>query len=62
MEQGLDLHDENQEAGEEQLAALIHQAGDEARTRKQEAMDRHSKMLLAVIAEAVSKPQDSQPT
>ncbi len=45
----------SQEADEEQLKGLIKQAGDEARARKQEAMNRHVEKLRVVIAEAISR-------
>jgi len=54
-----DQDNKHQEAGEEQLAALIKQAGEEARVRKREALDRHFKMLQTVIAEGLSRRKDS---
>jgi len=48
-----------QEVGEEQLEALVKQAGDDARIRKREALDRHFKMLQAAIAEGVSRRKES---
>jgi hypothetical protein len=54
-----DQDNKHQEAGEEQLAALIKQAGEEARGRKREALDRHFKMLQTVIAEGFSRRKDS---
>ena len=62
MEQAFDSNDKNQETAEERLAALIKQAGDEARARKREALAWHFKKLQAVIGEAVSRQQDSIPT
>jgi hypothetical protein len=54
-----DQDNKHQEAGEEQLAALIKQAGEEARGRKRKALDRHFKMLQTVIAEGLSRRKDS---
>ncbi len=51
-----------QEAGEEQLNALIKQAGDEARLRKRKALERHFKMLRSVVAEGMSRRKESIPT
>jgi len=62
MEQAFDSNDKNQETAEERLAALIKQAGDEARARKREALAWHFKKLQTVIGEAVSRQQDSIPT
>ena len=61
MKQRFDSNDKSQEAGEEQLTALIKQAGDEARKLKQEALARHFKKLRAAIAEAASRQHDSIP-
>lgn len=49
----------HQEAGEEQLADLIKQAGEVARLRKREALDRRFKMIQAVIAEGLSRRKES---
>ncbi|MDQ1351371.1 MAG: hypothetical protein QG657_1673 [Acidobacteriota bacterium] len=49
----------HEEAGEEHLAVLIKQAGEEARKRKREAMDRHFKMLQSAIAEGLSRRKES---
>jgi hypothetical protein len=62
MEEVTDQDIKHQEVGEGQLAALIKQAGDEARERKRKALDRHFKMLQAVIAEGVSRRKESIPT
>ena len=62
MEEVSDKNNKHQEVGEEQLTVLIKQAGDEARVRKREALDRHFKMLRAVIAEGVSRRKESIPT
>jgi len=62
MKQELDSNDKNQETAEKRLAALIKQAGDEARARKRKAMAWHFKKLQTVIGEAVSLQQDSMPT
>lgn len=51
----------HQEDGEEQLAALIKQAGEEARLRKRQAMDQHFKKLRTVIAEGASRWRESKP-
>ena len=48
-----------QEVGEEQLEVLVKQAGDDARIRKREALDRHFKMLQAAIAEGMSRRKES---
>jgi hypothetical protein len=57
-----DQNNKHQEVGEEQLTVLIKQAGDEARARKRKALDRHFKMLRAVVAEGVSRRKESIPT
>lgn len=62
MEQGFDSNDKNQETAEKRLAALIKQAGDEARARKRGALALHFKKLQTVIGEAVSRQQNSMPT
>jgi len=62
MKQKFDSNDKNQETAEKRLAALIKQAGDEARARKREALAWHFKKLQTVIGEAVSRQQDSIPT
>ncbi len=62
MEKVADQDNKHQEVGEEQLTVLIKQAGDEARVRKREALDRHFKMLQAVIAEGVARRKESIPT
>ena len=54
-----DQNNKHQEVGEEQLTDLIKQAGDEARLRKREALDRHFKMIRVVIAEGVSRRKES---
>ena len=61
MKQKFDLNDKNQETSEKRLAALIQQAGDEARVRKRKAMDWHLKKLQTVIGEAVSRQQNFIP-
>lgn len=48
-----------EEDGVEQLAVLIQEAGDEARKRKQEAMERHFKMIEAAIVEGLSRRKES---
>jgi hypothetical protein len=60
MESGFDMDENNQEAGEEQLADLIKQAGEEARARRQKAMEEHFSKLRAVIDEALSGQQNTQ--
>lgn len=57
MEHGFDPNDPNQEAGEEQLSILIKQAGNDARSRKREALSRHYEKLRTVIIEAKSRQQ-----
>ncbi|OEU76816.1 MAG: hypothetical protein BA872_05720 [Desulfobacterales bacterium C00003060] len=59
MKQGFDSDDKNQETAENRLAALIKEAGDEARARKREALAWHFEKLQTVIGEAVSRRQDS---
>ncbi len=54
-----DQDNKYQEVGEEQLSVLVKQAGDEARLRKREALDRHFKMLQAAIAEGLSRRKES---
>jgi hypothetical protein len=54
-----DQDSQQQEVGEEQLKILIKQAGDEARARKREALDRHFKRLRNVIAEGLSRRKES---
>lgn len=61
MKELSDRNNKHQEDGEEQLAVLINQAGEEARVRKREAMDRHFKRLREVIAESVPRRQESIP-
>ncbi len=61
MEEATDQDNKHQEVGEEQLAILIKQAGEEARARKREAMDRHFKRLRSAIAEGVSRRKKSIP-
>lgn len=51
-----------QEEGEEQLSILIKQAGDEARMRRNKALEKHFNKLKEVVAEAVSHQQTSVPT
>ncbi len=46
------------ETGEEQLRQLIEQAGDEARSRKKEALAIHYKKLKAAIAEGIACRQN----
>jgi len=54
------VQDDSEEA-EKHLALLIHQAGEEARIRRQKMLDAHFKKLNDMIAEAVlsqnGKPQ-----
>ncbi len=57
MEQNYNPMSKKHETGEEQLAALIRQAGDEARARKKKAMELHYKKLKAAVAEGVSRRQ-----
>ena len=61
MKKGFDLKDKNQETAEERLTALIKQAGDEARARKQKALAWHLKKIQTVIGEAISRRQGSKP-
>jgi hypothetical protein len=59
MKYSSNQEDKNQEAGEEKLAELIKQAGNDARMRKREALSRHFDKLKAVIAEAASHWESS---
>jgi hypothetical protein len=56
-----DKNKKHQEVGEDQLTVLIKQAGEEARARRRKALDKHFKMLRAVIAEGVSRRKESIP-
>ncbi len=62
MKTELESNEKNREAGEEQLRALIKQAGAEARRKKSEVMAQHFNKLRDIIAEAVSHKQGSLPT
>jgi len=53
-----DQDNKYQEAGEEQLAALIKEAGEAARARKRKTMDRHFSMLRGAIAEGLSRRKE----
>ena len=55
MKEELDENNQIQEAGEEELNELIKQAGNEARSRKKEALARHLKKLQAAVAEGVAR-------
>lgn len=44
-----------EEDGVEKLAVLMHEAGEEARKRKKEAMARHFKLIEAAIAEGLAR-------
>lgn len=57
MEHEFDPNDRNQEGGEEHLAILIKQAGNDARSRKREVLYSHFEKLRAVIIEAKSRQQ-----
>ena len=59
MKEGSDKNNQIPEAGEEQLNELIKQAGNEARSRKKEAFERHLKMLEAAVAEGVARRKNS---
>jgi DNA-binding protein YbaB len=48
----------NQEEGEEQLASLIKQAGNEARKRRKKTLDEHYKKIKAAVSEAVSRQKE----
>ena len=61
MEELSDQNNQHQEDGEEQLAILISQAGEEARARKREALDRHFKRIQEAIAEGMSRRQKPIP-
>ena len=62
MVNSINLHNKKHEAEEEQLFQLIKQAGEDARSRKREAMARHINKLQAVISEAVSRKNNSVST
>jgi hypothetical protein len=62
MVNSINLHNKKHEAEEEQLFQLIKQAGEDARSRKREAMARHINKLRAVISEAVSRKNNSVST
>jgi hypothetical protein len=55
MKEELDENNQIQEAGEEELNELIKQAGNEARSRKKEALERHLKMLQTAVAEGMAR-------
>jgi hypothetical protein len=57
MEHGFDPNDWNLEACEEHLSILIKLSGNDARSRKWEAMSRHYEKLRTVIIEAKSRQQ-----
>lgn len=44
-----------EEDGVKKLTVLIKEAGEEARKRKKEAMDRHFKMIEAAIAKGLAR-------
>jgi len=48
MEHVLDSNDRNQEAGEEHLAKIIKQTGNDARTRKWETLAHHYESLKLI--------------
>ena len=50
-----DQENKDEEDGVAQLAILIKEAGEEARKRKKEAMERHFKMIEAAIAEGLAR-------
>lgn len=62
MEKVVSQDNKHQEIGEKQLTVLIKQAGEEARLRKREALERHFKMLRTVIAEGMARRKKSIPT
>ena len=64
MVNSINLHNKKHEdeEEEEQLFQLIKQAGEDARSRKREAMARHINKLQAVISEAVSRKNNSVST
>lgn len=45
----------DEEDGVAQLAVLMREAGEEARKRKKEAMERHFKMIETAIAEGLAR-------
>ena len=54
------VHDDSEE-DEKHLALLIHQAGEDARVRRQKMLDVHFKKLNDMIAEAVLSQKKSLP-
>jgi vacuolar-type H+-ATPase subunit E/Vma4 len=48
------------EAGEEHLQVLIAEAGEEARRRRREAMERHQAAIRSAIAEAADQAQPTR--
>jgi len=62
MVNSINLHKKKHEAEEKQLFQLIKQAGEDARSRKREAIARHINKLQAVISEAVSRKNNSVST
>jgi len=54
------VQDDSEEA-EKHLALLIHQAGEEARVRRQKMLDEHFKKLNDMITDAVFSQKKSLP-
>lgn len=57
MEKRDNLDKSNREEGEEQLSALIHQAGNDARIRRKKALGEHLDRIRRVVTEAKSLNQ-----
>ena len=57
MEQTHNPMSKKHETGEEHLAALIRQAGDEARAQNKKVMELHYRKLEAAVAEGVARSQ-----
>jgi|SaaInl8_200m_RNA_FD_contig_41_2310581_length_470_multi_2_in_0_out_0_1 hypothetical protein len=59
MKKQSELNEKYEEAGEEQLAALIKEAGEEVRVKRREAMANHFNRLGDIIRKATSPRQGS---
>lgn len=55
MDKNISPINEEHERGEEQLAALVRQAGEQARARRAKAFATHFQMLKAAVAEGASR-------
>jgi hypothetical protein len=59
MSKGIDPTTALDETGVDQLQFLIREAGEEARTRRREALVRHMAMMEAAITDAMARPDPS---